>query len=76
MEVVERSIDRTEVFLADEAFMVATGAQLVAITRIDHRKLGTGTMGPVTQKLRELYFNVVRGKVPKYRQWCFPVYNK
>ena len=74
MEVVERSIDRTEVYLADEAFMVATGAQLVAITNVDHRKIGTGSMGPVTQKLREIYFNVVRGKVAKYRQWCYPVY--
>jgi branched-chain amino acid aminotransferase len=76
MEVVERSIDRTEVYLADEAFMVATGAQLVAITKIDHRKLGSGSMGPVTQKLRDLYFNVVRGKVKKYREWCYPVYGK
>lgn len=76
MEVVERSIDRTEVYLSDEAFMVATGAQIAAITRIDHRKLGTGTMGPVTLKLRDLYFNVVRGNVPKYRQWCYPVYGK
>jgi branched-chain amino acid aminotransferase len=76
MEVAERSIDRTEVYLADEAFMVATGAQIVAIVRIDNRKLGTGSMGPVTQKLRDLYFNVVRGRVPKYRQWCYPVYGK
>jgi branched-chain amino acid aminotransferase len=74
MDVVERSIDRTEVYLSDEVFMVATGAQIVAITRIDHRKIGTGTMGPVTQKLRDLYFNVVRAKVPKYRSWCHPVY--
>jgi branched-chain amino acid aminotransferase len=74
MEVVERSIDRTEVYLSDEVFMVATGAQIVAITRIDHRKIGTGTMGPVTQKLRNLYFDVVRAKVPKYRSWCHPVY--
>lgn len=76
MEVVERPIDRSEVYLAEEAFMVATGAQVVAITRIDYRKLGSGSMGPVTQKLRDLYFNVVRGKVPKYRQWCHPVYGK
>jgi len=73
---VERSIDKSEVYLAEEAFMVATGAQVVAITRIDHRKLGSGSMGPVTQKLRDLYFNVVRGKVAKYRQWCQPVYGK
>jgi branched-chain amino acid aminotransferase len=76
MEVVERPIDKSEVYLAEEAFMVATGAQIVAITKIDHRKLGSGSMGPVTQKLRDLYFNVVRGKVPKYRQWCLPVYGK
>jgi branched-chain amino acid aminotransferase len=56
--------------------MVATGAQIVAITRIDHRKLGSGSMGPATQKLRDLYFDLVRGKVPKYRQWCHPVYGK
>ncbi|MCX6143134.1 MAG: branched-chain amino acid transaminase [Ignavibacteriales bacterium] len=76
MEVVERPIDKSEVYLAEEVFMVATGAQIVAITRIDHRKLGSGSMGPVTQKLRDLYFSVVRGKVPKYRQWCHPVYGK
>jgi branched-chain amino acid aminotransferase len=76
MEVVERPIDKSEVYLAEEAFMVATGAQIVAVTRIDHRMLGNGTMGPVTQKLRDLYFNVVRGKVAKYRQWCHAVYGK
>lgn len=76
LDVVERPIDRTEVYLSDEVFMVATGAQVVAITRIDHRKIGTGTMGQVTQNVRDLYFNIVRGKVPKYRSWCQPVYAK
>ncbi len=76
MEVVERSIDRTELFLADEAFMVATGAQIVAMARIDHRPIGSGKMGAVTQKVRDLYFDVVRGRVQKYRQWCYPVYTK
>lgn len=76
MEVVERPIDKSEIYLADEAFMVATGAQLVAIVRVDHRKLGTGSMGPVTQKLRDLYFNVVRGRIPKYQGWLYPVYGK
>ena len=74
LEIVERQIDKSEVYLSDEAFMVATGAQVVAITRIDYRKLGSGSMGPVTQKLRDLYFSVVRGEVPKYRKWCHPVY--
>jgi branched-chain amino acid aminotransferase len=76
MDVVERSIDRTELLLADEAFMVATGAQIVAMIRIDHRPIGTGKMGGVTQKLRDLYFSVVRGGVQKYRQWCHPVYTR
>jgi branched-chain amino acid aminotransferase len=74
MKVEERSIDRTELFLADEVFFVGTGVQLSAITRIDNRLVGTGKMGPLTAKLRELFFNTVRGKVPKYRQWCTPVY--
>jgi branched-chain amino acid aminotransferase len=76
MEVVERSIDRTELFLADEAFMVATGAQIVAMARIDHRPIGSGKMGTVTQKVRDLYFDLVRGRVQKYWQWCYPVYTK
>lgn len=76
MDVVERPIDKSEMYVAEEAFMVATGAQIVAITKIDHRNLGSGHMGPVTQKLRELYFNVVRGKILKYRPWCHPVYGK
>ncbi len=74
MEVQERCIDRTELFLADEVFYVGTGVQLTAITKIDYRPIGIGAMGPLTTKLRELYFNVVRGKVPKYRSWCTPVY--
>jgi branched-chain amino acid aminotransferase len=74
MKVEERCIDRTELFLADEVFFVGTGVQLSAITRIDNRPIGTGKMGPLTTKLRELFFNTVRGNVPKYRQWCTPVY--
>ncbi len=74
LEVVEREIDRTEVYLADEAFFCGTGVQIAAITMVDHRPIGTGSMGPIVQALRELYFNVVMGRVDKYRQWCQPVY--
>ncbi len=74
MEVQERSIDRTELYLADEAFFCGTGAQISAITRIDHRPVGTGKMGDVTARLRKLYFDVVRGRIAKYRDWCYPVY--
>lgn len=74
MEVVEREIDRTEVFIADEAFFCGTGVQMVAITEVDHRKVGDGKMGPVVGQMRKLYFDLVRGKLPKYRDWNVPVY--
>ena len=72
VEVVERTIDRTELLIADEAFFTGTGVQVTAITRIDHRKLGDGTMGPITRRLRAQYFDAVRGRNPAYRHWCVP----
>ena len=74
MEVQEREIDRTELYLADEAFYCGTGAQISAITAVDHRPVGTGKLGDATAHLKKLYFDVVRGKVAKYREWCQPVY--
>ena len=73
--VVERSIDRSEIYVADEALFVGTGVQIVAITRVDHRPVGTGRIGPVASRLRELYFRVVRGRVAAYRHWCAAVYS-
>ena len=72
--VVERPIDRTEITLADEAFFCGTGVQIAAVTRVDHRPIGTGRLGPIVAALRELYFEVVRGKRAAYRSWCQPVY--
>lgn len=69
IEVVERSIDRTEVFIAEEMFMTGTAAQVVAVTKIDHRPVGAGTMGPITTKLRSLFDDVVRAKHSKYQRW-------
>jgi len=69
LQVVERSIDRTEVFIAEEMFMTGTAAQVVAVTKIDHRPVGRGEMGPITTKLRTLFDDVVRAKVPKYQNW-------
>lgn len=74
LNVVERRIDRTEIYLADEAFFCGTGIQIAAITKVDNRPIGTGKMGPVVSGLRKLYFDVVRGNVPAYRHWCAPVY--
>ncbi|MBX3080279.1 MAG: branched-chain amino acid transaminase [Anaerolineae bacterium] len=74
VEVVEREIDRTEVYLAEEAFFCGTGVQVAAVTSVDHRPIGTGKMGPMVEKLREVFFKVVTGKIPEYRHWTHPVY--
>lgn len=72
--VVERQVDRSEVYIADECFMCGTGVQVAAITRIEHRNVADGTMGDVTRRLRALFFDVVAGKVERYRSWLEPVY--
>jgi len=72
--VEERLIDRTEVYLCEELFFTGTAAQITAITMVDHRPVGSGVMGPVTTRLRELFNDVVRGKMPTYRDWIMPVY--
>ena len=72
--IVERPIDRTELYVADEAFFVGTGAQVCPIAEIDHRPVGDGTIGPISRRIQSYYFDVVKGKVGKYREWCAPVY--
>ena len=74
VEVVERNIDRSEVYIADECFMCGTGVQISAITRIEHRAIGGGKMGDITRRLRTLFFDVVAGKSERYRSWLVPVY--
>jgi len=69
LQVVERSIDRTEVFIAEELFLTGTAAQIVAATKVDYRPIGAGVMGPITAKLRALFDDVVRAKLPKYKHW-------
>lgn len=69
LPVVERSIDRTELFICDELFLTGSAAQIVAVTKVDHRPVGVGEMGPVTGKLKELFEEVVRVKNPKYAHW-------
>ncbi len=74
VHTIERPIDRTEIYMSDELFMTGTAAQIVAITRVDHRKIGSGEMGPIATQLRELYQQAVRGKLAKYAHWNIPVY--
>jgi len=74
VEVVERSIDRTELYGADEVFLCGTGAQISPVIEIDRRAIGSGRPGPLTRQLSKTYFDAVRGKLPAYRDWLTPVY--
>ena len=71
----ERTIDRTELYLADEVFCCGTGAQIVYVESIDHRVIGNGQIGQITKQIQDLYFDVVKGKVEKYKEWCTPIYD-
>jgi branched-chain amino acid aminotransferase len=74
LTVVERPVDRTEVYLADELFLTGTAAQVTAVTRVDYRPIGSGAMGPVTTQLRQMFDDILRGRVEKYHKWLTPVY--
>lgn len=74
IETEERAIDRTELYISDEAFYCGTGAQISPVVSIDNRNLGDGNVGPISKELQKLYFDVVRGKVAKYKNWCMPIY--
>lgn len=67
--VLEREIDRSEVFIADEAFLCGTGVQVAWVGEVDGRVIGNGTIGPITRKLQKLYFDIVHGEETKYSDW-------
>ena len=70
LEVVERHIDRSQVYLADECFLTGTAAHVTPVAEVDNRKIGDGLVGPVSAKLQKLYFDIVFGRNPKYLHWC------
>ena len=74
LEVIERSIDRSELYVCDEVFFTGTAAEVAPIIAVDHRQVGTGEIGAITQKIRSLYFEATRGRMPAYRSWLWPVY--
>ncbi len=76
LRTIERLIDRSEIYICEEAFLTGTAVQVAAITQVEHRPIGTGTIGPVVSRLRELYFDAVKGRSPRYRKWCTPVYER
>ena len=73
IEVIEKRITRDEVYCADEAFFTGTAAEVTPIRELDGRMIGTGSRGPVTEKLQSMFFDVVGGKAEKYRHWLTKV---
>jgi branched-chain amino acid aminotransferase len=73
IETVERSIDRSELYVADECFMTGTAAHLTAVVEVDRRPVGDGSPGPVTKRLQGCYDDTIRGRDEKYAQWVTPV---
>jgi branched-chain amino acid aminotransferase len=76
LETVERSIDRSEMYICDEAFFTGTAAHVAPIIEIDERPVGDGSIGPISKRLQEIYFRIIEGNYPKYMHWCTPVMSK
>ena len=72
IETVEREIDRSELYIADEIFMTGTAAHLTPIVEVDRRIVGNGRPGPITSQLSSLFFDCIRGKNEKYSTWSTP----
>ena len=72
-QVKERRITRDEVYIADEAFFTGTAAEVVPIRELDSRPIGSGSRGPLTEKLQSIYFYTVRGREAQYPEWLTPV---
>lgn len=73
IDVVERSIDRSELYLCDEVFLTGTAAHLTPVVELDCRPIGDGKAGPIATALQKLYFDIVVGRNPKYLHWCTSV---
>jgi branched-chain amino acid aminotransferase len=73
MTVEVRSIDRSELYVADEILLCGTGVQVSPVIEVDHRTVGSGEVGPVGRDIRARYFDAVRGRDPRYLDWLTPI---
>jgi branched-chain amino acid aminotransferase len=76
IKVEERRVARSELYVCDELFFTGTAVEIAPITRVDHRAVGTGKIGPVTSALRQFYVDASRGRIAAYRHWAFPIYDR
>ena len=68
-KVVEEQLVRDQLYIADEVFVSGTAAEVTAVCEIDTRKIGIGSMGPVTRQLQKAFFETVSGKGPRSEEW-------
>jgi branched-chain amino acid aminotransferase len=76
IETIERKVEPSELYTADECFLTGTAAHLTPVGEIDDRQIANGEIGEITKKLQKLYFEAIRGNNPKYLDWCTPVYKR
>ena len=69
IEIERRNITRDEIYIADECFLTGTAAEITPVREFDHRVIGEGSRGPITQKIQEAYFDVVYGRNEKYKHY-------
>jgi branched-chain amino acid aminotransferase len=69
LKVVEKRITRDEVYICDEAFFTGTAAEVTPIRELDRIELGSGSRGPITEKIQSAFFDIVNGRNPKYAEW-------
>jgi branched-chain amino acid aminotransferase len=74
VRVVERPIDRSELYICDELFLTGTAVGIAPVIRVDHRPVRNGEIGALTRELRKLYFDAALGRLRAYRRWLLPVY--
>ena len=73
LELIQKRITRDEVYISDEAFFTGTAAEVTPIRELDRIELGSGSRGPITEKIQSAFFDIVNGRNPKYSHWLTKV---
>jgi len=76
IEVERRSIDRSELYIADEIFMTGTAAHVTPVVEVDRVPIGDGRPGPISKRLQSTYFQMITGRLPQYREWLTATYDR
>jgi branched-chain amino acid aminotransferase len=76
LEIVERPIDRSELYICDELFLTGTAVGIAPVVKVDHRAVANGAVGPITHTLRQMYSLATHGRLPAYRKWLVPAFGE